>query len=139
MGSSIEIKVVGLHKLPFDGQAFEEDMRSIADHDPKSQKALRVQFRANWDNAWIVVVEWNGPAAAVDFELFSCPRRGPDAQAAWEERILHSGVRRTQAAFFLHHVRPGQTLWYGDQRLRLPSVTPVEPRVLKRLSYCSPD
>ena len=139
MDASIDIKVIGLHRLPFDKQAFEEDMRSIADHDRKSQKILRAQFRESWDNAWIVVVEWNGPAAAVDFGLFSHPQRGPDAQAAWEEQVLQDGAHRTQAAFFLHYVEPDEPLWYGDRRLRLPPVTPVEPRVLQLLSYSSPD
>jgi len=131
------LAVVGLHKLPFDQRQFEGELSTIADHDVESRSILIAQFRENWDNAWIVVVEWQGED--VDFGLFNHPHRGPDAQAAWMEQMLDSSGPVKRAAFFLHFVEPSKPLWYGDQALPLSPITEAPESLLKTMEYSSPD
>jgi hypothetical protein len=67
------LRIVGLHKLPFDPQGFEKDMESVANHSPKIIEELRGQYRENWDNAWIIVIEAEGPPWRIDFHEFAHP------------------------------------------------------------------
>lgn len=133
------MKVVGLHKLPFDEAGFAKDMESVADHAPESIAELTKQYRGNWDNAWLVVVEWEGPANQIDFGGFQHPQPGPYAQVPWLEEILDDAGGRTRAAFYLHDLELDKPLWYKNQRLKLPAPSPAPEELLKLLPYESPD
>lgn len=105
------------------------------------RQQVRKQVEENWRNAWMVVVEFDCPASAVDFDPFghgldTCPA---NRQAAWEEKILETSPHRTIGAFFLHHVCPQEPLWYGKRRLSFPPPTPAPVKLLRKMRYASPD
>ncbi len=133
------IRVVGLHRLPFDKEAFERDA-CLDDHPAEVQAEVREQIRENWENAWLVVVEFAGRADDLGFESF---RHGPGSidgqQAAWEEAVLHQSPDTTTAAFYLHCVTPGEPLWYGDEAISFPAPTAPSAELLRQLPYTSPD
>ena len=133
------MEVVGLHKLPFDEAGFARDMEPVADHEPETIAQLSKQFRENWDNAWLVVIEFEGTADDIDFGAFNYPERGPFAQAAWLEEVLESTPGRTRAAFYLHYVEPGKPLWYGTHPLKFPAPTPMPRKLIEQVPYMSPD
>jgi hypothetical protein len=132
------VRVIGLHKLPFDPAAFERDMDSVKDCSPDIWQQLRLQYRQNWDNAWLVVIEWDGPAREIDFSAFR-QGTGPNAQAAWLEEIIEDSPTKTKAAFFLHYVKPAVPLFYADKALAFPPPSLADPELLNRMRYCSPD
>lgn len=133
------LRIVGLHKLPFDPQCFERDMASVANHPPKIIEELRKQYRRNWDNAWIIVAEANSAPEEIDFSEFAHPAPGPHAQAAYLEQILEYDGRRTLAAFFLHFVEPDKPVWYKGQSLELPPPSPAPGGLIGKMQYFSPD
>lgn len=134
-----KLRVVGLHKVPFDQQKFEVDLASIAGADPDNQDEWREQVRENWDNAWLVVVEFDGPAKALDFGKFAHRSPGPHVQAAWNEQVISTTPHQTRAGFYLHYVDPQEPLWYRNEKLEFPEPTPATPEILDAVPYGSPD
>ncbi len=144
-GSRVGIHVVGLHRVPFDRKQIELD---LARNWPGAQtegvectEQVRKQVEENWRNAWMVVVEFDCPASAVDFGSFA---HGPgtrpeDRQAAWEEKILEDSPHRTIGAFFLHYVNPQEPLWYETLTFTFPPPTPAPVKLLRGVHYTSPD
>jgi hypothetical protein len=133
-----KVHVVAVHKLPFDPAGLEADLAAVADEEPEVLSELRAQFRENWSNAWLIVVELDGPVEELDFDEFG-QGEGDNAQVPWEEAILESGKNKSRAAFYLHYLDPTRPMYYGDVALELPPVT-VFPKELKaKAPYCSPD
>lgn len=128
------VQVIGVHKLPFDSERFERDMQFAVGRPHEAE--LRAQFRANWDSAWIVVVESDRD---IDFGKFAYPRPGPHAQAAWLEQELSRSGDTVRGAFFLHYLDPARSIWYRDQELGLPTVTPPPAALVEMMAYQSPD
>ena len=131
------IRVISLHRLPFDKAAFDDDVR-FEGRDPELDARLRKQYRENWDNAWLVVVEYDGSGEYLDFDAFWYDA-GTDNQAAWLERVLEEQPSRTRAAFYLHYVIPDRPLNYGDERLPFPPPSTPSPELLRQMPYSSPD
>lgn len=138
MNTIIGLRVVGLHKLPFDRTLFQKNLEDVAGHNPESVKAFEEQYKENWENAWIVVISWEGNQE-IEFDQFAFPEPGPDAQVPWLELILDMENGKHRAAFFLHYVEPGMPLWYGDLMLAMPKPTPAPSEFLNRMIYSSPD
>lgn len=136
MRRSTMVRVVGLHKLPFDEARYEEDVGCGMPDAPREQAAWRRQVREAWVNAWIVIVECTG--SELDFSLFAHPAPGPHAQAAYEEKVLAQRSGFQCAAFFLHYVDPTAPLWYGDQPLALPIPTGATPELVAQMPYTAP-
>jgi len=132
--SNTKLMIVALHKLPFDESGFARDLALIADHETEMKAALSAQFRENWDNAWLVVIEFSGPPDAIDFGAFD-----HDDQAVWEEKVLESDSSTTRAGFYLHYVDPSGYLRYGDQKLAFPEPTAAPNELIEAMPYCSPD
>ena len=139
------VRVVGLHKLPFDQVAFDQEIKSVRDRDPRIVAQLREQYLENWKNAWIVVVEFDGELKELDFGAFGYaasdealrdPRR---MQVAYLEKLLDSPAGKTRVAFYLHFVDPSRPLWYLRRAIPFPRPTPPDPGLLKEMPYESPD
>ena len=135
---SDRLRIVGFHKLPFDPEGFEEDMASVANHPPKIIEELRRQCRSTWDNAWLVVVEADGPPDRIDFDGFAHPAPGPNAQAAYMEQTLEYDGQKTRAAFFLHYVQLDRPLYYKEEPVTLPTPSPASRELIQRMAYESP-
>ncbi|MBI1849684.1 MAG: hypothetical protein HYR85_05020 [Planctomycetes bacterium] len=129
------VRVTALHKLPFNEALFKEDAGDLDD------KEFRDQCRKNWENAWLVVVEFDGPEEDLEFASFGLGVEpgDEDNQGVWEEKVLKTSPSKTRAAFYLHHVDPKKTLWYGDEPLVLPPPTAAPKALLDEVPYCSPD
>ena len=131
------VRVIGLHRLPFDEAAFEDNVH-LEGHDPEVKAQLRKQYRENWDNAWLVVIEYDGPSEHLDFDFF-WHDIGNSNQAAWLEQVLEERPGKTQAAFYLHYVIPDRPLNYGDEQLLFPPVSTADPELFRQVPYYSPD
>ena len=134
----MDVQVSALHRLPFDAERFESEMESVADHSAEMREELEGQYRENWENAWIVVIEYDN-GTELDFSLFGYPDNSPDGQAVWLEQELEPEENRARAAFFLHYVDPKKLLAYGKRRLPFPSPTEAPKWLVERLNYASPD
>jgi hypothetical protein len=134
-----DLRIVGLHKLPFDPQGFEKDMESVADHSPKIIEELRNQYRENWDSAWIIVIEAEGPPWRIDFHEFAHPFPGINPQGAYLEQILEYNSNKTRAAFFIHYVQIEEPLYYKRVPLAFPMPSPAPKELIERMKYYSPD
>ncbi len=134
------MKVIALHKVPFDPQKFEQDLLVVAGA-PEYVKEFRPQVLENWNNSWYIVVEWPGGEGDVDWNAFEHQHKDPRycSQAAWEELFLgtESGVSR--GMFFMHYVDTSQPLMYGAEALSWPETTPAPPELVKLRPYCAPD
>lgn len=128
------MRVIALHKLPFDERRFEAEMNSVAGS--PNAEALRTQFRETYENAWIVVVQ---DKVEIDFGAFAYSAPGPDAQAPWLERELPSSDGVFRGAFFLHYVEPTQPLWFGDREFELPRLAPAPADLIALMDYSCPD
>lgn len=132
------MKVTHLHRWPADQDSIERD---LAAYDEAA--VMREQVAENHQNAWLVVIEQDGPALEVDMGEFSysptSTANAGDAQAAWLEETLVDSPSRSVVAFYLHFVEPGGTLHYGDEHLTLPNATPMPADLLSRMPYESPD
>jgi hypothetical protein len=111
----------------------------ISDRDEREE--LFDQYSENYRNAWLIVIQFDGEPEAVDFDRFSygAVPESPNNQAAWAETNLASEAGQTSAAFYLHHLGPKETLWYGRARLPLPQATPASPDLFRKAPYSSPD
>jgi hypothetical protein len=135
------LRVVGLHKLPFDPAAFAADVRNANAESPEDEAMWAEQYRENWDNAWLVVVACNGEDTHIDIDRFG---HGPVPghaynQAPWLEAVLDAPPGQSRVGFYLHYVQPENGLWYGDYHLDLPPLTPAPPELLRQMPYESPD
>jgi hypothetical protein len=130
----IKVTITGLHKLPFDKACFEKDLESIRDHEPDMRSQLRAQYRENWENAWLVVVEFDGESSQIDFDRFE-----HNGQAAWDEKIFESRGSHTRAAFYLHYVDHTGVLMYGAIELAFPAPSDPPGELLQAMPYSSPD
>jgi hypothetical protein len=137
--SATIIRVEAIHKLPFSPEGFAKDMASVADHAPKIIEELRKQYRENWENAWIVVIEADGPSEQIDFSGFAHPEPKINPQGAWEGQILESVGQKTRAAFFLHYVQIEEPLYYKGQPLAFPAPSPAPRELVEKMNYFSPD
>ena len=104
------LRVTGLHKLPSDREMFEQALArdpATREYYAREQNEHREEMLAqdweNWQNAWLVVVEYEGAAEEIDFSKFRHgPSDDPDwMQAAWEEKIIDEREGVTRAAFYL--------------------------------------
>lgn len=121
------MKVVALHKLPFDSDRFEAEVARMRFPE------LREQIQENWENAWIIVVEHDGE---IDFARF-CEH--PDDQAPWLEQLLdESGPNGRRAAFFMHYVDPARPLRYAGADLPLPPPTEPTAGFVRQMQYETP-
>ncbi len=125
------LKVVGLHQLEFSDADVNAELDAMRITDPEEREELFSQYSENYRNAWLVVLEFDGEADALDFGRFSygATADSPYNQAAWEETILVSDGGRTEAAFYLHYLQPEQALWYEKARLSCRN-----PRLLRPIS-----
>jgi hypothetical protein len=133
------LRIIGLHKLPFDPQGFEKDMESVADHAPKITQELRKQYRKCWDSAWIIVIEADSPPGQIDFDGFSHPFPGSNAETSYLEQILEYNGHKTRGAFFLHDVQLEKPLYYKGTPLAFPTPSPAPRELVERMDYHSPD
>jgi hypothetical protein len=135
------LKVVGLHQLEFSDADVNAELDAMRITDPEEREELFSQYSENYRNAWLVVLEFDGEADALDFGRFSygATPDSPYNQAAWEETILVSDGGRTEAAFYLHYLQPEQALWYEKARLSLPQPAPASPGLFEKAPYSSPD
>jgi hypothetical protein len=138
MNELSRIKVLGLHKVPFNSARFEADLADVSGGNPAQARLWRKQIRQNWENAWIVCVEWSGTANSINFGEFAYPEPGPNSQAAWLEQVLEETASVTRAAFFLHYVEPGH-LTYCGEKIALPPPTDAPASLLECMRYTSPD
>lgn len=137
-GASMNIRIRGLHRLPFDQLRFDKELATFADRDATERSELASRARENWKNAWIIVVEWDG-SSKLDFNKFAHPEPGPDSQAVWLERELPGSTSPRQAAFFMHFVDPRSQLWYGDKSFDFPRATPAPNELVALMGYQSPN
>jgi len=139
MKSKSRMRVIALHRVPFNSVGFERDV-SIPGYAGEELAAWREQLRGNWDNAWLVVVEYDGPASDIDWGAFGHGAGKPEnRQAPWLEQIIDNTPKRSVAAFFLHYVDPKLPIWYGEIALTLPEESAGNPELFRRMEYCSPD
>jgi hypothetical protein len=132
-------RVIGLHRVPFDDAAFDRDCQ-LPGHSPEDCAAWREQMRENWNNAWIVVIEYPGPADKINFSDFGHGSgKRENRQAAWEEKVIIDTPERSIVAFFLHYVDRQQPLWYRETALTLPKESAADPEIVRQMPYCSPD
>ncbi len=134
----MNMRVAALHRLPFGASRFAKDLESVADHEEGLRAELEKQYRENWENAWIVVVEYP-VGEKLDFSQFAHPQPGPSAQAAWLEQELGPVEAGLRSAFFMHYVDPAKPLWYGRRRLAFPLESDAPDSLVRMLEYCSPD
>jgi hypothetical protein len=139
MISNESMRIIALHRVPFEPAKFERDVQLPA-YTGDELAAWREQLRGNWENAWLIVVEYVGPASDIDWGAF---RHGPgkreNQQAPWLEQIIEDGPKKSLAAFFLHYVDRNLPLWYGEIAFALPEETAGAPELFRRMDYCSPD
>ena len=126
------MRILALHRLPFEPERLARDLESVeADDRPEIER----QFRDHHENAWIIVIEDDTP---IDFNAFSHPDVGPDAQAPWMEQELEAEDTAHRGAFFLHYVDPTKPLWYDGKPHNFPAVTPAPTELIDQLDYESP-
>ncbi len=129
-------RVLGLHKLVFDAEVFERDAAGGG-----GGEEYRAQYRVNWGNAWLVVVEldeaWDGSLLRT---IGPGDRPGlASNQSPWNEQVLEGGPGRTVVAFYLHQVDGKKSLWFRGERVPLPAVTEGAAELFERVPYRSPD
>lgn len=131
------MRIVGLHRVPWSDDAFRLDIESL----PSSPDQFRLveEIRESWNNAWIVVIESSDPVESIDFSMFAHPVPGPNAQAAWQERVLTQRPDRSTLAFFLHFVDRTKPLWYGNTPLDFPDETSAPTSLVDGMPYFAPD
>lgn len=134
------MRIVGLHKLPFDAARFEQDVEWAVGTD--EEEGTRQQCKENWDNAYLVIIETELSADDLDFGAFghpSEPNQPPsDMQAVWSEEVLSSELGRTQAAFYLHYVNPSLPLYYGTEELMFTELSTPDAAIWEQVPYSSP-
>jgi hypothetical protein len=134
------MRIVGLHKLPFDASKFEQDIESCVGSD--DEEDARQQCQENWDNAYLVVIETKLSSDDLDFGAFGHPSETGqppnDMQAVWSEEILDNEPGRTRAAFYLHYVNQGLPLYYGAEELLFPEQSTADPAIWEQIPYSSP-
>lgn len=95
-------------------------------------------------NAWIVVVEQEGPAdlGVIDEVTYAPSPREIGAvdsrQAPWLEQVLEDGADRSRIAFFLHHMKPEGQFFYGEQVLNSPAPTEIPGALRSVIQYECP-
>ena len=130
------MRVAALHLQPFDEERFNDQVLEIAD---SNSAGLAESFRAFWEHAWIVVIEWD-EGFEPQFDLFAHLPDGENAgpQPAWMEQELEIAGPRRKAAFFTHFVSLKRPLTYGDTELPLPEPTDAPQWLIDMLDYRAP-
>lgn len=139
MSPKSKMRVIGLHRLPFDEVGFERDV-ALPGYAGDELAGWREQVRGNWNNAWLVVVEYDGPASDIDWGAIGHgDGKRENQQAPWMEQVIENTPARSVAAFFLHYVDRSLPLCYDEIAFTLPEETAGDPDLFRLMDYCSPD
>lgn len=128
------MRVASAHRWPYDDSMVEAEYASLGGDRQRIESCHR--------NAWLVVIEIDGPALEFDAgEVAFEDQPGlakENWQAAWLEETLLDTEARSSIAFFLHEYTSQGRLFYADQELSLPPLTPLPADLAMKMRYVSP-
>lgn len=133
------MRVTSLHKWPFNPEDVTAEMSRYEFSEFHRESMIELH-----QNAWIIVLQHDGPASDIDFDLISYAASAHalanpmDRQVPWLEQVLTDTPEKSSAVFFIHHINPEGHFFYGEEELPLPAPTDSPPDLAAIVQYECP-